>query len=85
MYCMWLRGLCDTFELDHARVLGERAADEFPREPDIQIALGNVYDLRGELELARDAFRRALKADDSMTLAHYNLGAVLERLGDEPA
>lgn len=83
LYCMWLRGLCDTYELDHARVLGERAADEFPREPDIQIALGNVYDLRGELELARDAFRRALEADRTMTLAHYNLGAVLERLGEE--
>ncbi len=83
LYCMWIRGLCDTYELQQAKTLAERAADEFPREPDIQIALGNVYDLRGELEPARDAFRRALESDDTLTLAHYNLGAVLERLGEE--
>lgn len=83
LYCMWIRGLCDTYELTAAKTLAERAGDEFPREPDIQIALGNVYDLRGELEAARDAFRTALEADDSLALAHYNLGAVLERLGEE--
>lgn len=83
LYCMWIRGLCDTDDLEHALTLARRAADEFPREPDILIALGNVYDLRGELEPARDAFKQALEADDSLALVHYNLGAVLERLGDE--
>jgi tetratricopeptide (TPR) repeat protein len=83
LYCMWVRGLCDTGELDHARTLAERAADECPREPDVLIALGNVHDLRGELEPARDAFRKAIDAEPSGALQHYNLGAVLERLGDE--
>jgi tetratricopeptide (TPR) repeat protein len=83
LYCMWIRALCDVADLEHALTLSERAADEFPREPDILIALGNVYDLVGELENARDAFQRAIDADGSGSLQHYNLGAVLERLGDE--
>ena len=80
---MWIRALCETDDLDHALTLALRAADEFPREPDILIALGNVHDLRGELEPARDAFYRAIEAEPNGPLQHYNLGAVLERLGEE--
>lgn len=83
LYCMWVRALCDVGELDHARTLAERAADEFPREPDVQIAVGNVYDLLGQLENARDAFQAAIEAAPGGALQFYNLGAVLERLGDE--
>jgi tetratricopeptide (TPR) repeat protein len=84
MYCMWIRGLCETGELDHARTLARRAASEFPREIDILIALGNVHDLFGELELAREAFEVAIDVDPTGPLQHYNLGAVLERLDREP-
>jgi tetratricopeptide (TPR) repeat protein len=83
LYCMWTRALCDTGDLDHALTLSRRAADELPRQPDILIALGNVHDLRCELEPARDVFRQALECDPDNALGHYNLGAVLERLGDE--
>lgn len=84
MYCMWIRGLCETGELDNARTLARRAASEFPREIDILIALGNVHDLFGELELAREAFEVAIDVDPTGPLQHYNLGAVLERQGREP-
>ena len=83
LYCMWIRALCDTDDLEHAAVLACRAADEFPRDPDILIALGNVHDLRGDLEQAKEAFEHAVDADPAGALQHYNLGAVLERLGDE--
>jgi tetratricopeptide (TPR) repeat protein len=83
MYCMWIRGLCDTGELDNALTLAKRAASEFPREVDILIALGNVQDLFGELERAREAFEQAIDVDPTGMLQHYNLGAVLERLGRE--
>lgn len=83
LYCMWIRALCDMADLGHAITLAQRAADELSDEPDILIALGNVHDLRGELPASRDAFRRALEANASGSLAHYNLGAVLERLGEE--
>ncbi|MCX4241127.1 tetratricopeptide repeat protein [Paraliomyxa miuraensis] len=83
LYCMWIRALCDMGDLDHAIILARRAADELSDEPDILIALGNVHDLRGELPASRDAFRRAIEANAMGSLAHYNLGAVLERLGEE--
>ena len=83
MYCMWIRGLCETDELDSALTLAKRAASEFPREIDILIALGNVHDLFGELEEARGAFEVAIDVDPAGALQHYNLGAVLERLGRE--
>ncbi len=83
MYCMWIRGLCETGELDNALTLAKRAASEFPREIDILIALGNVHDLFGELEQARAAFEVAIDVDPGGSLQHYNLGAVLERLGRE--
>ncbi|PRQ08871.1 tetratricopeptide repeat protein [Enhygromyxa salina] len=83
IYCMWIRGLCDTGDYVHALILARRAAEEFPRKPDILTALGNVLDLCGELEQAREAFEVAVALDPSGVLQHYNLGAVLERQGDE--
>ncbi len=82
LYCMWIRGLCDTGDLDHALTLSERAADEFPKDADVLIALGNVYDLRGDLERAKEAFERAIAVEPTGALQYYNAGAVLERLGD---
>jgi tetratricopeptide (TPR) repeat protein len=83
MYCMWIRALCETGDLTHGLTLARRAAEEFPREPDILTALGNVHDLAGDLDAAREAFELAVDADPSGPLRHYNHGAVLERLGDE--
>lgn len=82
LYCMWIRGLCDTGDLDHALVLSERAADEFPEHADVLIALGNVYDLRGDLDQAKTTFERSIEVEPGGALQYYNLGAVLERLGD---
>ena len=82
-YCMWIRGLCETGDLEHAVTLAKRAAQEFPRELDVLTALGNVLDLSGDLEGSRDAFALAVEVDAGSSLAQYNLGAVVERLGDE--
>jgi Flp pilus assembly protein TadD len=82
-YCMWIRGLCETGDLEHAVILAKRAAEEFPRDIDVLTALGNVCDLGGDLEKARDAFATAVEVEPNSALAHYNLGAVTERLGDD--
>ncbi len=84
LYCMWIRALCDNSDFAKAQTLAERAVEEFPREPDVLIALGNVLDLSGELERARQVFVKVLDLEAS-GLAHYNVGTVLERLGDEQA
>lgn len=83
IYCMWIRALCDIGDFAHALVLARRAAEEFPTKPDILTALGNVLDLHGELDEARETFELAVVLDPAGVLQHYNLGAVLERLGDE--
>lgn len=83
LYCMWMRGLCDLGELRQAAALAARACEEFPDEPDVAIAQGNVDDQRGELEGARVAFQRAIELSPAGSLQHYNLGSVLERLGDD--
>ena len=83
MYCLWSRGLCETGEYDHAATLARRAGSEFPRSPEILIALGNVLDITGDYQGSRDAFEAAIEADPSGALQRYNLGAILERLGDE--
>lgn len=85
MYCLWIRGLCETGELDHAATLAKRAAAEFPRSPDVLTALGNVLDLTGDYPGARTAFEAALATEAASPLLHYNLGAILERLGDDDA
>jgi tetratricopeptide (TPR) repeat protein len=82
-YCLWIRGLCDIGDHEHALVLARRAAAEFPREPEVLTALGNVCDLCGLVEEAHDAFAVAVDVDPGGVLNHYNLGAVLERLGEE--
>jgi tetratricopeptide (TPR) repeat protein len=83
LFCMWIRGLCELNELDHAVVLARRARDEFPRNPDVLTALGNVLDLRGELDDALEVFTLAVELEPDSSLSHYNLAAVLDRRGNE--
>ncbi len=83
LYCMWIRGLCELGDIEHALTLARKAAQEFATDPDILTAYGNVLDISGQLEEAGDAFELAVAIDGSGPLVHYNLGAVVERLGDE--
>jgi tetratricopeptide (TPR) repeat protein len=48
----------------------------------VQVNLGRVYRDLGELELALQAFRRAVVLDPSSDAAHNNLGNIAYRLGD---
>lgn len=75
--------------LDLARTTLERAvqlanaAELGTRERStIQVNLGRAYRELGQLELAEQAFRRAVVLDPANAAAHNNLGNVLYRLGD---
>ena len=75
--------------LEPARAAFERAvaqaasADVSDRERStIQVNLGKVYRDLGQLELARQAFRRAVVLDPANATAHNNLGNVQYRLGN---
>ena len=60
-------------------------ADQAPlgqeQHPEIVAAVGRVYRDQGNLQLAEQAFRRALQANPVDAEAYNNLGVVLERQG----
>jgi len=53
-----------------------------PAKSVVQVNLGRVYRDLGELELAQQAFRRAVILDPTSAVAHNNLGDISYRLGD---
>ncbi|HEX7040902.1 MAG TPA: tetratricopeptide repeat protein [Trueperaceae bacterium] len=53
-----------------------------PQRSTVQLNLGRVYRDLGELELAQQAFRRAVVLDPTSATAHNNLGDIAYRLGD---
>ncbi len=79
--------------LDEARTTLERAASlgaaadsgltDVERST-LQVNLGRVYREQADLELALQAFRRAVVLDPTSDSAHNNLGNVAFRLGDCP-
>lgn len=76
--------------LEQARTTLERAADLAASDQDLsngeksvlQVNLGRVYRDSDELELAQQAFRRAVVLDPTSATAHNNLGDMAYRLGD---
>ena len=76
-------------DIASARVAFERAVSEASggsitatERSTIQANLGRAYRDLGELELARQAFRRAVVLDPTNPSPHNNLGNVLFRQGD---
>lgn len=78
-------------DLAQARTTLERAASlasaddsglSNPEKSTVQVNLGRVYRDLEELELAQQAFRRAVVLDPASATAHNNLGNVAYRLGD---
>ncbi|HEX7000595.1 MAG TPA: tetratricopeptide repeat protein [Trueperaceae bacterium] len=77
-------------DLQQARATLEQAASlastsqelQNPEKSTVQVNLGRVYRDLDELELAQQAFRRAVVLDPASATAHNNLGDVSYRLGD---
>lgn len=77
-------------DLEQARTTLERAATlagsddvlEDHERSTLQVNLGRVYRDMGELELALQAFRRAVVLDPTSATAHNNLGDIAYRLED---
>lgn len=77
-------------DLNQARTTLERAASLSTSDTDLedaerstlQVNLGRVYRDLAELELAQQAFRRAVVLDPTSATAHNNLGDMAYRLGD---
>ncbi|HZJ08795.1 MAG TPA: tetratricopeptide repeat protein [Trueperaceae bacterium] len=77
-------------DLEQARPTLERAADLAASAEDLnnaekstlQVNLGRVYRDSEQLELAQQAFRRAVVLDPTSATAHNNLGDIAYRLGD---
>lgn len=66
-----------------ARLTYTEAAKADPRNPIVDVNLGNTFLDGGELEPARRHFERALVKDASLPEAHQGMSYVYARLGDE--
>lgn len=83
LYGMWTRALCESGQVDRALRVALRCTEEFPEEPDAWTALGNVHEARNQIEASLQAFQRTVQLAPNSQLAHYNLGALLERHGQQ--
>lgn len=70
--------------LERATLLADRADSGLARSErsTVQVNLGRTYRDLEELELAQQAFRRAVVLDPSSSSAHNHLGNIAFRLGD---
>ncbi len=59
----------------------ERAAALQPDSAGIQLDLGSAYEAAKKPDKAEAAYREALRLDETLTRAHYNLGTLLARTG----
>src|SRR5215468_138822 len=59
----------------------DRALQADPRRIDVLLNCGTLYYEDGNLEKAAECFERALALDAGNALAHFNLGSVLDELG----
>jgi tetratricopeptide (TPR) repeat protein len=60
----------------------EQARRIKPKDPDVLVTLGAIYEAESEYELGRDAFREALALDPSLEAAAMGLGACSAHLGE---
>lgn len=83
LYGLWTQCLCELGQPKRAQLVAERCAQEFPDNPDAWTALGNVYEASGQIQASLHAFERTVELAPHSQLAHYNLGALLERHGQD--
>ncbi|XOV95050.1 MAG: tetratricopeptide repeat protein [Bacteroidota bacterium] len=63
--------------IDEARDELVKAVSEEPGNPDLQFALGVIYDQMGEAEKALGAYDKAIEANDTHYNANFNKGVLL--------
>jgi tetratricopeptide (TPR) repeat protein len=61
-------------QLEHATEAVNTAQGLYPQNPRLPIIDGNIHRKRGEPDLARRSYLRALALDSRNVTAHYNLG-----------
>jgi tetratricopeptide (TPR) repeat protein len=53
-----------------------------PKDSEVLFNLGNLYNAENKLELARNKYLEALQIKPDFAEAHYNLGLIFSKLGD---
>jgi serine/threonine protein kinase/Flp pilus assembly protein TadD len=79
----WAYRLLGRF--DEGLAPAKRALELRPGDPEALKILGNLYFLKGMLVEAREAFANVVEMKPRYGLGHYNLGRVLEALGETDA
>ena len=73
----WMTYETDAFELAEAAC--NRALTISPRDPEVLISLGKIYNVSDQLERAEENFLRAIEIDDSNSDAYEGLAGTYER------
>lgn len=76
------RLLISTRQYDKALAEAKKAAEAIPYAPENHIALGEIYESRGEDSLARASFRKAVEVDSTSIFAWASLGDYFLRRQD---
>ena len=59
-----------------------RSARADAKDSEVLFNLGNLYNAENKLELARNKYLEALQVKPDFAEAHYNLGLIFSKMGD---
>lgn len=68
--------------MDDAEQVFKLALTMNPKDSEVLFNLGNLYNAENKLELARNKYLEALQIKPDFAEAHYNLGLIFSKLGD---
>lgn len=83
-YANYFTGMWQAQEgrLEEALPYLQRAARSMPADPDVQLALGNVYRGTGDRLRAETAYRAAIDLEPNTAAGYYNLALLLKAVGN---
>ncbi len=78
----WYNLALDLEEIDPERApeAYRRALEQNPDNADAQVNLGRLFQLRGDLKIARRHYKLALESMQDHQLANYNMGTIFDEL-----
>jgi tetratricopeptide (TPR) repeat protein len=68
-------------EIDRAIATGEQSLKDNPRQPNLDVQVGNLYEVKSDWKKAEEAYQTALALNSQNPMASNNLARVMLRTG----